>query len=251
MIALIDADIWKYMFGYRHHQTVDFGEGGVAHSVSPEEDIRQDIEDTTNALRENIGKAFDVDGIICCFSSHTNFRYSVMPEYKANRPVERPEFLDMVEHMIRSMFVCLSWDRIEADDMMGILLTRKPDKYICCTIDKDLMQVPGWHYNWNKDTEPHWVNPEQGNRLFFAQCMAGDPTDGFKGLPRIGMKTAYKILDKESPEDWPDVVLEEYMKRCLHRDYYFQQSTMARILRDGEYENKTSRVKLYGKEKWI
>jgi hypothetical protein len=49
------------------------------------------------------------------------------------------------------------WEEIEADDVLGIMSTMEPGKWVICTIDKDLKQIEGWQYNWNKMGKPQWI----------------------------------------------------------------------------------------------
>ena len=85
---------------------------------------------------------------------------------------------------------------MEADDLVAIwaheALDRK-EEYVICGIDKDLLQIPGHHYNYGKDT---WklINEEEALHNLYLQCLTGDATDNIPGLKGIGPKKAEKIL---------------------------------------------------------
>ena len=85
---------------------------------------------------------------------------------------------------------------MEADDLVSIwaheALDRK-EEYVICGIDKDLLQIPGHHYNYGKDT---WqlINEEEALHNLYIQCLTGDNTDNIPGLKGIGPKKAQKIL---------------------------------------------------------
>lgn len=116
-----------------------------------------------------------------------NFRYQYNPEYKANRKdVPKPEHLGTVqEHLILNWNAQVS-DGCEADDMMAIEQTKQPDETIICTIDKDLLQVSGRHYNFVK-AEFRTISPIEGLFNFYWQFIMGDKSDnifGFDGLAR-------------------------------------------------------------------
>ena len=144
----------------------------------------------------------DVEGWL---SGPDNFRYSVYPEYKANRiTAKRPKW----EHEIKQHLVdqwSAQWSQgCEADDMLGIrqmeLLDNGPVAGCICTIDKDLDMIPGDHYNFVKK-ERYYVTPEEGIKFFYYQCLVGDTADGIKGVPGIGPKKAANILAQCSTEE--------------------------------------------------
>jgi 5'-3' exonuclease len=66
-------------------------------------------------------------------------------------------------------------------------------KDIIVSIDKDFMQVPGWHYNFVKKVKKQ-VTPEEGLRFFYKQILMGDSADNIKGIHRVGEVTATKML---------------------------------------------------------
>jgi hypothetical protein len=91
------------------------------------------------------------------------------------------------------------------------------DHTIICSIDKDLMMVPGWHYDWNKDKRV-FVTKVAGLRWFYKQLLTGDTVDNIKGLHGVGPKsTLLKYLD-DCDEEWMMAahVYGEYFKRFGH-----------------------------------
>jgi hypothetical protein len=62
----------------------------------------------------------------------------------------------MKQHTIENHPTAM-WEEIEADDVLGIMSTMEPGKWVICTIDKDLKQIEGWQYNWNKMGKPQWI----------------------------------------------------------------------------------------------
>lgn len=117
-------------------------------------------------------------------SGPDNFRYGIDPNYKANRrDVPRPEWLEPIRELLVVKWGAHISDGVEADDNLGIGQT---DSTVICSLDKDLLQVPGRHYNWvrqewsNIDVHQGWVN-------FYTQLVMGDRADwicGFDGLMR-------------------------------------------------------------------
>ena len=77
-----------------------------------------------------------------------------------------------------------------------MIKSKEEAKTIICSIDKDLRNTPGWHYNWNKDEKPVWVSEEEATYNFYKQLLTGDRVDNIQGIPGIGPKKAEKILEE-------------------------------------------------------
>lgn len=105
-------------------------------------------------------------------------------------------------------------DGQEADDEMGIA---QEEHTIICSIDKDLLMIPGRHYNFVKEKHTY-ITPEEGLRNFYRQLLTGDATDNIPGLPRVGPKTAEKLLgDADTEDKYKEVVLAAYAN-CFGSD---------------------------------
>jgi DNA polymerase-1 len=78
------------------------------------------------------------------------------------------------------------------------------------------------------------------------QTLTGDAVDGYKGLPRCGIKTAEKILDgcETITEMW-DAVVKAYAKQNLNESVALTQARVARICRSDNYDFKTRKVILW------
>lgn len=131
-----------------------------------------------------------------CLSLGRSFRYEVFPEYKAHRKGQsRPTYLDNVKDYMRVMYEVEERDTLEADDIMGILATDDTvETPIIVTIDKDLQQIPGWHYNPDKGRFPFHVREDEAWLLEHVQWAVGDATDGFRGIQGVGPAKALKRL---------------------------------------------------------
>lgn len=126
-------------------------------------------------------------------SGDNNFRYKLYSDYKANRRnMVRPEHLESIrEHLVVDSGARIT-DGYEADDAMGIDSTLNPTSIIS-SIDKDLLQLPGLHYNFVK-REFKEVNEFDGWRNFFSQLLTGDAADNLPGCPNIGKVKAEAAL---------------------------------------------------------
>lgn len=120
-----------------------------------------------------------------------NFRKTIYPEYKAHRSkLPKPVWLEDAREFIESEYNAVVCNGEEADDQLGINQT---EDTIICSIDKDLLQVPGKHFNFVKN-EFTVVNDFFGLKHFYKQCLMGDRSDNVKGIYGIGDKKADKIL---------------------------------------------------------
>lgn len=124
-----------------------------------------------------------------------NFRYNYNPEYKANRKnTTKPVYLELVrEHLVTQWNAQVS-DGCEADDLMAIEQTKQPDETIICTIDKDLLQVPGRHYNFVK-SEFQTISPVEGCFNFYWQFIMGDTSDNIFGFDGKARQVIPKFLE--------------------------------------------------------
>lgn len=174
-IALIDADIVAYRVS--------------AASEDTDENIcvlrcdkqMRDILYSTNATEY---KAF--------LSGKDNFRYKIYPAYKANRKDKpEPKWRQLCKEFLIKEWNAITVDGHEADDALGYSQT---EETVICSIDKDLLQIPGSHFNWVKSEfyEQTWLG---GIRHFYEQLLKGDRTDNIPGLPNIGDKKAAAFLE--------------------------------------------------------
>jgi len=124
-----------------------------------------------------------------------NFRYQYNPEYKANRKdTKKPDWLEAVrEHLVLNWNAEVS-DGCEADDLMSIEQTKQPDETIIATIDKDLLQVPGRHYNFVKQ-EFKTISPIEGTFNFYWQFIMGDKSDNILGYDGKARQAVPRFLE--------------------------------------------------------
>jgi 5'-3' exonuclease len=197
MIALIDSD------------TLAYAASAVAEGQSEAIacwNANQMVEDTLRKL--------NVSEFSLYLTGEGNFRYDIYPEYKANRlKMQRPTFLQVVkDHLVKEWGATVS-EGCEADDMLGIDHTYNNENgidSILVSIDKDMNQITGWHYNPKKD-ERYLVSPDDALRFFYYQLLVGDTADNIKGAAGIGPKKAGRLLmGKSSEEELFECVKEQY-----------------------------------------
>lgn len=150
----------------------------------------------------------------------TNFRKEVYPEYKANRTQPKPNWLqECREFSIKKLGAEVAPSNLEADDALGIHQTADT---IICSLDKDLLQIEGKHFQWEIQGGPEakrWMKPDtfitqtaiEGTRLFYEQCLKGDTSDNVKGVKGLGEAKARKLLAGiDNERAMLDVCLSQY-----------------------------------------
>lgn len=147
-----------------------------------------------------------------------NFRdkLATIQVYKGNRdPSHKPKYYSEIKQYILDYHPAVVVDGMEAEDACGIEQYKHKDKStVICGVDKDLLCIPGYHYNPVKDTLTY-VPIADANVHFWKQVLTGDRTDNIRGIDGLGPKSADKIIDPCS-KDWlrmHDVVLAEYRKQ--------------------------------------
>jgi len=143
-----------------------------------------------------------------------NFRDEVWDQYKENRkggprPIHEE---DIREYLIKYWDAALVHDE-ETDDRVSWAQCAATDPDDTCIVspDKDLLNTPGWLFNYMSCTL-RYITEEEADLNFARQLLTGDATDNIPGLPKVGAKTAEKILPAYTP-NWKQVVFDEYKNR--------------------------------------
>lgn len=141
-----------------------------------------------------------------------NFReqIAVTQPYKGNRTAPKPLYLPDVRQYLIDMWGAVVIDGKEADDAVCIQYLKDPEHQCIVSIDKDLDQVPGYHYNYRKDLF-YTVSEAEGELAFYLQLLMGDRTDHIKGIPGIGKAKAPRLLEGcRSSRDMYEVCKQQY-----------------------------------------
>jgi hypothetical protein len=126
-----------------------------------------------------------------------NFRdeAATIRPYKGHRDrSDRPYWYSGVYNYLRDSRNVTVVDGMEADDQLAIEHTGSDGNTIVCSRDKDLRQVPGWHYTWpswkQEESKPYYISELDGLRFFYSQLLTGDRADNIPGLHGVGAKSA-------------------------------------------------------------
>lgn len=207
-----------------------------------------DLKDAYIMVADYISESLDAyeengDEITMVFSDRYTFRHELNLLYKAHRRDKRsPLGINDLREWVCDEWKSLRVDRLEADDVLGIIGSADPDGSIIVSGDKDFATVPCTWYNFLKD-ETRRITKEEADFQHLVQTLAGDATDGYFGVPRVGLKTAEKLLNAEGAE-WQTVV-NAYEKAFMDEEDALLNARMAFILRDGYYNKQTKEITLW------
>lgn len=242
---LIDGDIVLYQQAWSHQKKFEWDEETTT-IYTNEDAAREGVVSFFNNLYAEL-KATEM---LIMVTGGDNFRKKVCSSYKSNRKtVEKPLLYPACVEALNEAFPVISEPKLEADDLMGIYATDpllvKGEK-IVCTIDKDLRQVPCILYNFTKKKK-EVIRDIEADFWFYCQCLQGDPGDGYHGCPKIGKVKAEKILSSagNTAADLWAAVVATYESKGLTEDAALETARLAYILRSGDYNFKTKKVKLW------
>lgn len=262
MHGLIDGDVITYAQGFACDKTWytykgrKFNKYNTARSWMKNNRLSLDLltkHQEIAPLQEVLDKVGEfVDGLFdtLYLSSGTiyltggsNFRELVdcSVPYKGNRDrAKRPTWYREIREFLVQEYKAVMIEGQEADDAMGIAQTamrEAGEESVICSIDKDLLMIPGNHYNWNTkqrvfiDEYKSWFN-------FYKQMLTGDKVDNIEGIVGIGDVGAIRILNPYSdPEGMMCAVGMEYAKHFEDPEYRMLENAALLYIR--RYENDT------------
>lgn len=175
------------------------------------------------------------------------FRYdvAVTVPYKGTRPLSKPVHFDAMREHLESEHPFKCVPNIEADDAMGIDQDKTGDSTIICSIDKDMWQIPGLHFDirlgiTQKISKAGFLELTKerkliggGMRWFWAQMLLGDACDNIKGINGLGNIKTYKLLEGKPLSEYKDIVREQYIKafKDKAKDRFNENKQLLWILR--------------------
>ena len=228
MNLLIDADYIVYKCCAACETEIDYGEDVIFVTSNYSDAYKAVTRDISNIQNQfgNFAKP------ILFFSDSKNFRKKISPDYKGHRNRKKPCGYKRVIRDLRINYEVIVMKTLEADDAMGIYATAHPGNTIVSP-DKDMRQIPGKLYNL---TDTTYITPEEGAKWHMIQTLAGDQTDGYSGVPGIGVKRAETLFNKEG-YSW-QTVLKAFDDKGLTEEDALLNARLARILTLDDYDTE-------------
>ena len=197
-MILIDGDIIAYRAGFSSNDL----------EVKDAEDKVDALIDTVIEDTEFIYTDYQV-----YLTGKGNYRFDIAKtlEYKGNRKdAPKPIHLKHVRNYLIDKYEAIVSKGEEADDLIAIAATQLEMNAVVASIDKDMLQIPCFHYNLTR-RELSAVSEFEGIKFFYTQILTGDKADNIKGLHRCGPVKAGKILDDcETEQSLWDACVEAY-----------------------------------------
>ncbi len=229
MKLLIDADYIVYKSCAGAEDEINFGDDVIL-VVSKFSEALSNVQRELSKIKNNF--MWDVPEMVLFFSDSVNFRKKILPSYKGHRNRKKPCGYRRVITELSKRYKVIRIPELEADDAMGIYATANPGNIIVSP-DKDMRQIPGKLYNLDEVVD---ITPEEGYRWHLIQTMAGDQTDGYSGVPGIGIKRAVALFD-EHGYTW-DTVVKAFTDKDMTEEDALINARLAKILTTNEYDGQ-------------
>ena len=231
LVALLDLDSFVYAVGFagQHKERAVFCNGEFIANLEAGQRIKafcneKGLDQSELTIKETITPELlshvlhsaklmvnsvltyiNPDKYVAFLTGKGNFRETIYPEYKANRiDCPKPLLYQEIRDYYAKHFNAIVVDGIEADDAVIIEAEKmrlRGNECVICSIDKDLRQYPGLHYNPNKPEDGVFVVDEyDANFNFYCQLLTGDRVDNIPGIDGIGPKKAVRLIGECSTE---------------------------------------------------
>tara|TARA_B100000965_G_scaffold402522_1_gene428645 strand:- start:695 stop:1459 length:765 start_codon:yes stop_codon:yes gene_type:complete len=228
MKLLIDCDYIVYKCCASAETEMDFGEDVIV--------VTSQFSEAYKCVERELKKVknefpFSTD-IILFFTSPNNFRKKISPEYKGHRNRKKPCGFKRVINELKKNYKVIIKDTLEADDSLGIYAT-KYEGNIIVSPDKDMRQISGKLYDFKETVD---ITSEEGAKWHLIQTMSGDNTDGYSGVPGIGIKRAEQIFNLKG-YTWKAVV-ETFEEKGMTEEDALMNARLARILTTKDYDHE-------------
>jgi len=235
MKLLIDCDFVVYKCCAAAETEIDFGDDVIV-VTSTFKDAYSCVKRELKRIENKFGS---FDEMILFFSDSKNFRKEIQADYKGHRNRKKPCGYKRVINKLAEEYSVFKMPTLEADDAMGIFATQYPGNIIVSP-DKDMKQIPGMLWNFD---ETFTIDKSEGEKWHLIQTLAGDNTDGYAGVPGIGVKRAVALFE-EKGYSWKTVV-EAFKEKGLSEEVALTNARLARILTNNDYDYKESKPVLW------
>lgn len=210
--------------------------------LKPKHEVDKAIETFIETIVSNC-KADDYEIFITETDKENTFRFkrAVTVPYKGTRKQsDKPKLLPYIKNYIKINHGAQTIRFLEADDFLGICQT---DDTIIATVDKDMWQIPGLHYNIatkeiKQTTELGELELRNNNKKLvgggfmwlMAQMLMGDKVDNIVGVPGYGPVKTFNTLEgtQESYHRMLDTVYRIY-ESTLGVDRFWENADLLYI----------------------
>ena len=165
------------------------------------------VANALNSVKKNLAKIIETveawakrecePQLLLTGSGNFRERIATIKPYKGTRkPWHKPRHEQAIKrYMVDNCFADVIYGQ-EADDELAIRQTAAlaaGHPSVIVTIDKDLLMVPGWHYN-PVSGKFKKTSPEEGMLRFYRPVLTGDTVDNIMGCYKLGPTRAREII---------------------------------------------------------
>jgi hypothetical protein len=221
VIVLIDGDVLRYELGAVAIEK-DECFGVPTERPWPDADVNALVDQRIQSIIERCG----ANEYRVYLTGAGNFRFEVatLKPYKGNRAaIQKPYHWRTVSDRLVQQWGARIVEGVEADDALALAAieaARAGTPAVIASRDKDLRQVPGFHYSWacgeDQPEIPVYsvvgsgeisvrtsVYPSgtsykllgNGLKFFYGQLLVGDTVDNIGGCPKVGPVKAFETLN--------------------------------------------------------
>lgn len=154
-----------------------------------------------------------------------NFRKTAIDvEYKATRDQDKNRAVYEISVPLRRMCKSLGLYNVypgvlEADDVIAYLTRELPGEHVVVSVDQDMLQLINEHTDVYDPIKKNTITIHNFNQYFpvplnmfiHYKAIMGDKSDNIPGIPRVGSKTAAKIIN-EGIDQIPDYYMSIYKR---------------------------------------
>jgi len=190
--------VWKYKaeaVEYCEDRGIDKSIIDLTFFPDPPDHATKIVKQIMSGIKTNLASRFPNVKLVTYLTERGNYRNSIGAGYKSGRKgLRRPENLVPCKQYLKDYYGATSEYGMEADDLMALDATRLgEDKCVVCSVDKDLKQIAGHHYNFVND-ELETITFAEGRRLLWIQVISGDSTDSIFSPRGLGKKAGEKLF---------------------------------------------------------
>ena len=186
------------------------------HAALPGDDgpqKNQQILLNTQQIAKKVHHLFRPTHLVWVFDEQEKtWRHECFPDYKKGRkpmpPMLKEGIQSIRDYLTKSCQAHLSIKHLEADDIIGTLAAKSISHMAVQIVstDKSFLQllpigINIYHYFEQRAVDTNWVQKKfsvHPQQLTSYWAIVGDSTNGYKGVPNLGPKSAVKLLSEFS-----------------------------------------------------
>jgi 5'-3' exonuclease len=232
---LIDCDYFLYRAASAAEEELDFNPD-LTLIIGNFQEAKRIVKQEINNLKTR----FDTTEVLLAFTDLRNFRKEIDPTYKGNRVKRKPAGYLKLKNWAMKTWPSVMKPGLEADDVIGILVTKNNNKenFIVISPDKDMLQLPVRIFNLKDEFTQ---TPEGAKRKLYEQTLTGDATDGYSGCPGVGPKKAEQVLNSVKDGNYWAAVVETYKQANQTEEDAIRNLRLAKILQAYDWDVKAKK----------